>query len=58
MDLHQFITVVFNNFDTLRKIYKLGGDIFISNNNNDNLFDLCLKYKRNNFLLYLFDNEF
>tara|TARA_Y100000590_G_scaffold465990_1_gene639918 strand:+ start:5178 stop:7385 length:2208 start_codon:yes stop_codon:yes gene_type:complete len=49
---------IFNNFDTLRKLYKYGSDIFISNNNNDNLFDLCLKYKRNNFLLYLFDNEF
>lgn len=49
---------IFNNFDTFRKLYKLGSDIFISNNNNDNLFDLCLKYKRNNFLLYLFDNEF
>ena len=49
---------IFNNFDTLRKLYKYDSDIFISNNNNDNLFDLCLKYKRNNFLLYLFDNEF
>jgi ankyrin repeat protein len=49
---------IFNNFDTFRKLYKLYNDIFISNNNNDNLFDLCLKYKRNTFLLYLFDNEF
>ena len=49
---------IFNNFDTLRKLYKNNSDIFISNNNNDNLFDLCLKYKRNDFLLYLFDNEF
>tara|TARA_Y100000591_G_scaffold319935_1_gene332610 strand:- start:12583 stop:14784 length:2202 start_codon:yes stop_codon:yes gene_type:complete len=49
---------IFNNFDTLRKLYKYGSDILISNNSNDNLFDLCLKYKRNNFLLYLFDNEF
>jgi ankyrin repeat protein len=51
-------TCIFNNFDTMRKLYKNDSDIFISNNNNDNLFDLCLKYKRNNFLLYLFDNEF
>lgn len=51
-------TCIFNNFDTFRKLYKQGSDIFISNRNNNNIFDLCLKYKRNNFLLYLFDNEF
>ena len=49
---------IFNNFNILKLIYKHGGDIYINNNKNNNLFDLCLKYKRNDFLLYLFDNEF
>jgi len=57
-----FITIhyscIFNNFFAFKKLYKAGSDIFISNNELDNTLDLCLKFKRNNFLLYLFDNEF
>ena len=49
---------IFNNLSVFKKLYKNDSDIYLSNNNNDNIFDLCLKYKRNDFLLYLFDNEF
>lgn len=50
--------IIFNNLYVFKKLYKMDGNIFILSGKNDNLIDLCFKYQRNNFLIYITDNEF
>jgi ankyrin repeat protein len=50
--------IIINNFNFFKKLYNYGSDITIVDNNKNNIFDLCLKYKRNDMLLYLIENEF
>lgn len=51
-------TVIFNNFYCFKQLYLNNSDIFIINNKQQNIFELCLKYNRNDMLLYLIENEF
>lgn len=49
--------VIFNNFSIFRKLYNYNADIYIYDNDMNNIFDICFKYNRNDFILYLIDNE-
>lgn len=49
--------IIFNNLYVFKKLYKMDSNIFILSGKNDNLIDLCFKYQRNNFLIYIIDNE-
>ena len=49
--------IIFNNFYVFKKIFDINSDIFILSNDDNNLIDLCFKYQRNNFLMYIIDIE-
>lgn len=44
---------VFNNLPSLKLLLDSGGDLFITDNDQSNCFDICFEYERNDILLYL-----
>jgi ankyrin repeat protein len=51
-------SVIFNNFYTLKKLYHNNCDLYIVDNEKNNVLDLCFKYNKENFILYIVENEF
>ena len=49
---------LFDNIEIFKKLYKINVDIYQVNKNKESLFDLCIKYNRNDILKYLLENEF
>lgn len=49
--------VIFNNFPAFKLLYKHNADLNIIDNDNRNVYTLCLEYNRNNMLIYLLESD-
>ena len=52
-----YYSILFNNFEAVKLLYKNESDISIIDNKGNNIFMFALEYKRTDMFLYLFENE-
>jgi ankyrin repeat protein len=49
-------SIIFDNFDAFKLIYQ-NSDINMLDNNGNNIYNICLQYKKSNILLFILENE-
>ena len=49
---------IFNNYDTFELLYKNGADIYLTDKDGNNSFEIALQYERNEMIKYLLDEEY
>jgi len=49
--------IIFNNMEIFKILYDNNADIHTINNDNNNIYDMCILYKRNNIIQYLLNKE-
>lgn len=52
-----FYCIIYNNLEAFKYLYENGANIHITDNKKNNLFFFCLKYEKNDILLYLIKKE-
>ena len=50
-------SIIFNNIKAFKLLYSLKSDVNIIDNKNNNIYIICLQYKRADLLIYLLENE-
>ena len=49
--------IIFNNFEIFKILYQHGADVYNVNNDLNNIYEICLHYKRNTILQYLLTHQ-
>ena len=49
--------IIFNNFEIFKILYQYGADVYNVNNDLNNIYEICLHYKRNTILQYLLTHQ-
>jgi ankyrin repeat protein len=53
-----FYSIVNNNIQALEELYNYNANINLLDNNNNNIFQICLKYNKNDMIIYLLKKEY